>query len=198
MVHPSFRLNFCNRDTRAPLEPRQHRWLVEKRTILGHWWYFGSSLCCFPRPLKSASRYRHQLHRHFKGIWWGRWVGDFAELYVFKWTSLLIPPTTVLIVNLVGIVAGVSYAINSGYQSWGHFSASCSLPFGLLFTCIRSSRDCWGGKIAPPPLLLSSLYYLLPYSPSFGWGLIRSPWTPQDPLREVNVGSIARSFEDHL
>ncbi|RYR55150.1 hypothetical protein Ahy_A06g030396 [Arachis hypogaea] len=25
---------------------------------------------------------------------------------------------TVLIVNLVGIVAGVSYAINSGYQSW--------------------------------------------------------------------------------
>ncbi|KAE8726264.1 hypothetical protein F3Y22_tig00007179pilonHSYRG00080 [Hibiscus syriacus] len=44
---------------------------------------------------------------------------EFAELYVFKWTSLLIPPTTVLIVNLVGIVAGVSYAINSGYQSWG-------------------------------------------------------------------------------
>ncbi|KAL1353203.1 hypothetical protein AAHE18_06G221500 [Arachis hypogaea] len=26
--------------------------------------------------------------------------GEFAELYVFKWTSLLIPPTTVLIVNL--------------------------------------------------------------------------------------------------
>ncbi|EFH56943.1 CESA10 [Arabidopsis lyrata subsp. lyrata] len=45
--------------------------------------------------------------------------GDFAELYVFKWTSLLIPPTTILLVNLVGIVVGVSYAINSGYQSWG-------------------------------------------------------------------------------
>ena len=45
--------------------------------------------------------------------------GDFAELYIFKWTSLLIPPTTVLIINLVGVVAGVSYAVNSGYQSWG-------------------------------------------------------------------------------
>ncbi|GMJ07216.1 cellulose synthase 1, anisotropy1, CELLULOSE SYNTHASE 1, RADIALLY SWOLLEN 1 [Hibiscus trionum] len=55
--------------------------------------------------------------------------GDFAELYVFKWTSLLIPPTTVLIVNLVGIVAGVSYAINSGYQSWGPL-------FGKLFFAI--------------------------------------------------------------
>ncbi|KAG2242793.1 hypothetical protein Bca52824_095366 [Brassica carinata] len=45
--------------------------------------------------------------------------GDFAELYMFKWTTLLIPPTTLLIVNLVGVVAGFSYAINSGYQSWG-------------------------------------------------------------------------------
>nr|AMQ81243.1 cellulose synthase catalytic subunit 3 [Miscanthus x giganteus] len=55
--------------------------------------------------------------------------GDFAELYVFKWTSLIIPPTTVLVINLVGIVAGVSYAINSGYQSWGPL-------FGKLFFAI--------------------------------------------------------------
>ncbi|XP_019447540.1 PREDICTED: cellulose synthase A catalytic subunit 1 [UDP-forming]-like isoform X2 [Lupinus angustifolius] len=55
--------------------------------------------------------------------------GDFSELYVFKWTSLLIPPTTVLIVNLVGIVAGVSIAINTGYQSWGPL-------FGKLFFAI--------------------------------------------------------------
>ncbi|KAK1260032.1 putative cellulose synthase A catalytic subunit 1 [UDP-forming] [Acorus gramineus] len=55
--------------------------------------------------------------------------GDFSELYVFKWTSLLIPPTTVLIINMVGIVAGVSYAINSGYQSWGPL-------FGKLFFAI--------------------------------------------------------------
>ncbi|KAL0339093.1 UNVERIFIED_CONTAM: Cellulose synthase A catalytic subunit [UDP-forming] [Sesamum angustifolium] len=52
--------------------------------------------------------------------------GDFTELYMFKWTTLLIPPTTLLIVNLVGVVAGISYAINSGYQSWGPL-------FGKLF-----------------------------------------------------------------
>eukprot|EP00494_Astrolonche_serrata_P006001 UN06018 len=28
--------------------------------------------------------------------------GDFAELYMFKWTTLLIPPTTILIINMVG------------------------------------------------------------------------------------------------
>ncbi|KAI3694746.1 hypothetical protein L1987_77716 [Smallanthus sonchifolius] len=42
---------------------------------------------------------------------------DFGELYPFKWTTLLIPPTTILIINMVGVVAGVSDAINNGYQS---------------------------------------------------------------------------------
>ncbi|CAL5364876.1 unnamed protein product [Camellia sinensis] len=45
--------------------------------------------------------------------------GEFSELYLFKWTSLLIPPTTLLIINIVGVVVGVSNAINNGYDSWG-------------------------------------------------------------------------------
>ncbi|XP_022856087.1 cellulose synthase A catalytic subunit 2 [UDP-forming]-like [Olea europaea var. sylvestris] len=45
--------------------------------------------------------------------------GEFSELYIFKWTSLLIPPTTLLIINVVGVVVGVADAINNGYDSWG-------------------------------------------------------------------------------
>ncbi|KAJ6421811.1 hypothetical protein OIU84_029080 [Salix udensis] len=52
--------------------------------------------------------------------------GEFSELYLFKWTSLLIPPTTLLIMNIVGVVVGVSDAINNGYDSWGPL-------FGRLF-----------------------------------------------------------------
>lgn len=52
--------------------------------------------------------------------------GAFSELYMFKWTSLLIPPTTLLIMNIVGVVVGVSDAINNGYDSWGPL-------FGRLF-----------------------------------------------------------------
>ncbi|KAJ1398574.1 Zinc finger, RING-type [Sesbania bispinosa] len=52
--------------------------------------------------------------------------GEFSELYVFKWTSLLIPPTTLLIMNIVGVVVGISDAINNGYDSWGPL-------FGRLF-----------------------------------------------------------------
>ena len=39
--------------------------------------------------------------------------GDFAELYMFKSTTLSIPPATLLLVNLVGVVAGSTYASNS-------------------------------------------------------------------------------------
>ncbi|KAJ8478000.1 hypothetical protein OPV22_021727 [Ensete ventricosum] len=39
---------------------------------------------------------------------------EFSELYTFKWTTLLIPPTTLLIVNFIDMVAGVSNAINNG------------------------------------------------------------------------------------
>ncbi|CAN1268160.1 Cellulose synthase A catalytic subunit 6 [UDP-forming] [Linum perenne] len=52
--------------------------------------------------------------------------GDFAELYLFKWTSLLVAPTTLLILNIIGIAVGVSDAINNGYESWGPL-------FGRLF-----------------------------------------------------------------
>ena len=47
--------------------------------------------------------------------------GDFAELYVFKWTTLLISPATILMFNIVRIVASISNAINIGHQSWGPF-----------------------------------------------------------------------------
>ncbi|XP_022875255.1 cellulose synthase A catalytic subunit 2 [UDP-forming]-like isoform X1 [Olea europaea var. sylvestris] len=52
--------------------------------------------------------------------------GEFSDLYLFKWTSLLIPPMTLLIINIIGILVGVSNAINNGYESWGPL-------FGKLF-----------------------------------------------------------------
>ncbi|KAH9648236.1 hypothetical protein KPL70_025511 [Citrus sinensis] len=53
--------------------------------------------------------------------------GDFVEPYMFKWTALLVPRTTlIIIINLVGVTAGVSNAINNDHQSWGPF-------FGMLF-----------------------------------------------------------------
>ncbi|XWS21794.1 hypothetical protein CRYUN_Cryun30bG0085400 [Craigia yunnanensis] len=52
--------------------------------------------------------------------------GNFSELYIFKWTSLLIPPMTLLIINIIGVIVGISDAISNGYDSWGPL-------FGRLF-----------------------------------------------------------------
>ncbi|KAE8728314.1 putative cellulose synthase A catalytic subunit 3 [Hibiscus syriacus] len=55
--------------------------------------------------------------------------GEFSELYLFKWTSLLIPPMTLLIINIIGVIVGISDAISNGYESWGPL-------FGRLFFAI--------------------------------------------------------------
>ncbi|KAL9234158.1 hypothetical protein vseg_009057 [Gypsophila vaccaria] len=52
--------------------------------------------------------------------------GEFSDLYLFKWTSLLIPPMTLLVMNVIGVIVGISDAINNGYESWGPL-------FGRLF-----------------------------------------------------------------
>ncbi|KAL8132955.1 cellulose synthase A catalytic subunit 5 [UDP-forming]-like [Apium graveolens] len=55
--------------------------------------------------------------------------GEFSELYLFKWTSLLLPPLLLLIFNIVGVLVGISDAITNGYESWGPL-------FGRLFFAI--------------------------------------------------------------
>ena len=46
-------------------------------------------------------------------------TNEFSELYEFKWTWLLVPPMTLLLLNVVGVLTGVSKAITDGYDSWG-------------------------------------------------------------------------------
>ncbi|KAL3504179.1 hypothetical protein ACH5RR_034020 [Cinchona calisaya] len=57
---------------------------------------------------------------------------EFSELYAFKWTTLLIPPTSLLIINLIGIVAGISNAINNGYDSWGPLLGKIFFAFCVI------------------------------------------------------------------
>ncbi|KAJ8565619.1 hypothetical protein K7X08_008195 [Anisodus acutangulus] len=93
--------------------------------------------------------------------------GDFAELYLFKWTTLLIPPTTLLIVNLVGVVAGISYAINSGYQSWGPLFGKLFFAFWVIVHLYPFLKGLMGRQNRTPTIvvvwsiLLASIFSLL-------------------------------------
>ncbi|KAG5540206.1 hypothetical protein RHGRI_020437 [Rhododendron griersonianum] len=43
---------------------------------------------------------------------------EFADLYVLKWTSLMIPPITIMMTNLIAIAVGVSRTIYSTIPQW--------------------------------------------------------------------------------
>ncbi|KAK9912816.1 hypothetical protein M0R45_036656 [Rubus argutus] len=45
---------------------------------------------------------------------------NFGELYAFEWTTLLILPTTILTINLVGVVAGISDAHKQWVMGQNH------------------------------------------------------------------------------
>lgn len=79
---------------------------------------------------------------------------DFGELYAFKWTTLLIPPTTVLIINLVGVVAGISDAINNGYQSWGPLFGKLFFAFWVIVHLYPFLKGLMGRQNRTPTIVV--------------------------------------------
>ncbi|KVI11731.1 hypothetical protein Ccrd_009856 [Cynara cardunculus var. scolymus] len=92
---------------------------------------------------------------------------DFGELYAFKWTTLLIPPTTILIINMVGVVAGISDAINNGYQSWGPLFGKLFFAFWVIVHLYPFLKGLMGKQNRTPTIvviwsiLLASIFSLL-------------------------------------
>lgn len=92
---------------------------------------------------------------------------EFSELYLFKWTTLLIPPTTLLIINLIGVVAGVSNAINNGYESWGPLFGKLFFAFWVIVHLYPFLKGLLGRQNRTPTIiivwsiLLASIFSLL-------------------------------------
>ncbi|MCO5583231.1 hypothetical protein L7F22_037139 [Adiantum nelumboides] len=92
---------------------------------------------------------------------------QFAELYLFKWTSLLIPPTTLLVINLVGVVAGISDAISNGYSSWGPLFGKLFFAFWVIVHLYPFLKGLMGRQNRTPTIvivwsvLLASIFSLL-------------------------------------
>ncbi|KAH7421285.1 hypothetical protein KP509_13G049300 [Ceratopteris richardii] len=92
---------------------------------------------------------------------------EFGELYLFKWTSLLIPPTTLLVINMVGIVAGISDALNNGYSSWGPLFGKLFFAFWVIVHLYPFMKGLMGRQNRTPTIvvvwsvLLASIFSLL-------------------------------------
>ncbi|KAI3732690.1 hypothetical protein L1987_63897 [Smallanthus sonchifolius] len=92
---------------------------------------------------------------------------EFGELYLFKWTTLLIPPTTLIVINMVGVVAGVSGAINNGYGSWGPLFGKLFFAFWVIVHLYPFLKGLMGRQNRTPTIvvlwsvLLASIFSLV-------------------------------------
>ncbi|XP_027092801.2 cellulose synthase A catalytic subunit 2 [UDP-forming]-like [Coffea arabica] len=93
--------------------------------------------------------------------------GAFSELYLFKWTSLLIPPMTLLIINIIGVIVGVADAINTGYDSWGPLFGKLFFAFWVIVHLYPFLKGLMGRQDRLPTIivvwsiLLASIFSLL-------------------------------------
>lgn len=89
------------------------------------------------------------------------------ELYNFKWTTLLIPPTTVLIINLVGVVAGTTDAMNTGYQAIRPLAGKLFFVFWVISHLYPFLKGLMGRQNRTPTIvviwsvLLASIFSLV-------------------------------------
>ncbi|KAK7304837.1 hypothetical protein VNO77_42728 [Canavalia gladiata] len=92
---------------------------------------------------------------------------EFRELYAIRWTALLIPPTTIIIVNLIGIVAGFTDAINSGEHSYGALLGKLFFSLWVIVHLYPFLKGLMGRQNRTPTLiviwsvLLASIFSLV-------------------------------------
>ncbi|CDO99427.1 unnamed protein product [Coffea canephora] len=56
----------------------------------------------------------------------------YADLYVVKWTSLFIMPLTIIVVNLIALVLGISRTVYSVIPQWGKLFGGAFFSFWVL------------------------------------------------------------------
>uniref|UniRef100_K4D8P4 Cellulose synthase n=1 Tax=Solanum lycopersicum TaxID=4081 RepID=K4D8P4_SOLLC len=92
---------------------------------------------------------------------------EYAELYASKWITLLIPPTTLLVINIIGVVAGISNPINNGYDSWGPLFGKLFFAIWVILHLYPLLKGLVGRNLTTPTIiivwsiLLASIFLLL-------------------------------------
>jgi len=114
---------------------------VEKQTVVDDRWCVRESSFRVPRSTKRSFWNRQKLDRHLGSIRRKRRL--YITLHVQMDNNSFIPPTTLLIINLVRVVASISYAINSGYQSLGQLFGKLFFAFWVISHHYLSLKVLW-------------------------------------------------------
>ncbi|WOL09325.1 hypothetical protein Cni_G18078 [Canna indica] len=77
----------------------------------------------------------------------------YADLYVVKWTSLFIPPLTIIVVNLVAIVIGFSRTVYSEIPQWSKLLGGLFFSFWVLAHMYPFAKGLMGKRGRTPTII---------------------------------------------
>ncbi|ERN07417.1 hypothetical protein AMTRI_Chr12g275120 [Amborella trichopoda] len=77
----------------------------------------------------------------------------FADLYVVKWTSLMIPPITIMMVNLVAVAVGFSRTLYSEIPQWSKLLGGVFFSFWVLAHMYPFAKGLMGRRGRTPTIV---------------------------------------------
>ncbi|KAH9606511.1 hypothetical protein KSS87_018901 [Heliosperma pusillum] len=98
----------------------------------------------------------------------------FAELYLIKWTSLMIPPLVVIMVNLIAIAVGFSRTIYSTTPEWSKLLGGVFFSFWVLAHLYPFAKGLMG-RGGRTPTIVFVWAGLIAITISLLWVAIRPP-----------------------
>lgn len=78
---------------------------------------------------------------------------DYAELYEVKWTSLMIPPLVIIMINLVAIAVGFSRTVYSTIPQWSKLLGGVFFAFWVLAHLYPFAKGLMGRRGRTPTIV---------------------------------------------
>nr|XP_043638830.1 cellulose synthase-like protein D2 [Erigeron canadensis] len=78
---------------------------------------------------------------------------EFADLYIIKWSSLMIPPIVIMMTNLIAIAVGVSRTIYSAVPQWSRLLGGVFFSFWVLAHLYPFAKGLMGRRGRTPTIV---------------------------------------------
>ncbi|XP_062030288.1 cellulose synthase-like protein D3 [Rosa rugosa] len=78
---------------------------------------------------------------------------EFVDLYIFKWTSLMIPPITIMMTNLIGIAIAVCRTVYSVIPQWSKLLGGVFFSFWVLAHLYPFAKGLMGRRGKTPTIV---------------------------------------------
>jgi len=99
---------------------------------------------------------------------------EFADLYIFKWTSLMVPPITIMMTNVLGIAFAFCRTIYSVLPDWSSLLGGVFFSFWVLAHLYPFAKGLMGRR-GKTPVIVYVWSGLLAITISLLWVAIDPP-----------------------